>query len=82
MPWAIVFIAPGVLMQVMSIFKIGYSAEELAGTQIMIPGIGATLVTVAVGLWMIVELGFLKGTPGDNAYGPNPSGEAQAAQAV
>ena len=85
MPWAIVFIAPGVLMQAMSIFKIGYSAEELAGTQIMVPGIGATVVTmltVAVGLWAIIELGFLKGTPGDNAYGPNPLGETQAAQAA
>jgi uncharacterized membrane protein YhaH (DUF805 family) len=85
MPWAIVFIAPGVLMQAMSIFKIGYSAEELAGTQIMVPGIGATVVTlltVAVGLWAIIELGFLKGTPGDNAYGPNPLGETQAAPAA
>ncbi len=85
MPWAIVFIAPGVLMQAMSIFKIGYSAEELAGTQIMVPGIGATVVTlltVAVGLWAIIELGFLKGTPGDNAYGPNPLGETQAVQAA
>jgi uncharacterized membrane protein YhaH (DUF805 family) len=85
MPWAIVFMAPGILLQIMSIFKIGYSAEELAGTQIMIPGIGATvvtLVTVAVGLWMIVELGFLKGSPGDNAYGPSPVGETPATQAV
>lgn len=85
MPWAIVFIAPGVLMQAMSIFKIGYSAEELAGTQIMVPGIGATVVTlltVAVGLWAIIELGFLKGTPGDNAYGPNPLSETQAAPAA
>lgn len=84
-PWAVIFVAPGVLMQIMSIFKIGYSAMEMAGTQIMVPGIGVTVVmwgAVAVGLWMIIELGFLKGTPGDNAYGPNPLGETQAAQAV
>lgn len=32
-----------------------------------------------VGLWYIVELGFFRGTPGTNNYGPNPlGGEAQA----
>ncbi len=77
MPWAVLFLAPGVLLQIMSMFKIGYRAVKVAGAQFMVPGTGATMVmwlSMAVGLWMFVELGFLKGTPGENSYGPDPAG--------
>ena len=77
LPWAVIFLAPGVLMQIMSIFKIGYRAVEVAGVQFMVPGTGATMVmwlSMAVALWMFIELGFLKGTPGENRYGPDPLG--------
>ena len=30
------------------------------------------LVPIIGGLWMLIELGFLKGTDGDNQYGPDP----------
>jgi uncharacterized membrane protein YhaH (DUF805 family) len=30
------------------------------------------LVTIAIGLWYIVELGFFRGTAGPNDYGPDP----------
>jgi uncharacterized membrane protein YhaH (DUF805 family) len=30
------------------------------------------LVTLVVTIWLIIELGFLKGKPGSNDYGPNP----------
>lgn len=30
------------------------------------------LIPIVGGLWLLVELGFLKGTDGDNAYGPDP----------
>jgi uncharacterized membrane protein YhaH (DUF805 family) len=30
------------------------------------------LVDIVVGLWFLVELGFLRGTEGDNQYGPDP----------
>lgn len=30
------------------------------------------LVPVIGGLWMLIELGFLRGTEGDNQYGPDP----------
>ncbi|KFB09022.1 DUF805 domain-containing protein [Nitratireductor basaltis] len=85
LPWAVIFIAPGVLMQVMSIFRIGYSPVELAGSQIMVPGVGATVAmwaATAVALWMVVELGFLKGVPGANAYGPDPRGALAGATAA
>ncbi len=78
LPWAIIFLVPGILMQIMSIFKIGYRAVEVAGVQFMIPGTGATAViwlSMAVGLWMFIELGFLRGTKGPNRFGPSPLGE-------
>ncbi len=30
------------------------------------------LVMAAIGIWVLVELGILRGTVGDNAYGPDP----------
>jgi uncharacterized membrane protein YhaH (DUF805 family) len=30
------------------------------------------LASLAISIWMIVELGFLRGTPGANQYGPDP----------
>lgn len=35
-------------------------------------GMIVTLITVAIGLWFFIELGFFRGTPGPNAYGPDP----------
>jgi len=32
----------------------------------------AALVPVAGPLWLLIELGLRRGTPGDNAFGPNP----------
>jgi uncharacterized membrane protein YhaH (DUF805 family) len=31
-----------------------------------------TLVTIGVGLWFLIELGILKGTPGPNRFGGDP----------
>lgn len=31
-----------------------------------------TLVPVIGSLWFLIECGFLAGTPGPNAYGPDP----------
>ena len=33
-----------------------------------------TLVPIIGGFWLIIELGFLKGTDGPNKYGPSPYG--------
>ena len=32
----------------------------------------AALIVVGIGLWFFIELGFFRGTPGPNAYGPDP----------
>ena len=74
-PWAIVFMGPSAVMSIMSIFRIDYTAMEVAGATILVPGAMAMAVTwiaTAISLWMIVELGFLKGTPGQNRFGMNP----------
>lgn len=36
------------------------------------------IVIALIFLWIVVELGLLKGTQGPNAYGPDPSGHPQA----
>jgi uncharacterized membrane protein YhaH (DUF805 family) len=32
------------------------------------------IVTTIVGVWYLIEFGFMDGTPGKNAYGPSPKG--------
>lgn len=34
------------------------------------------LITAAISLWGLIELGFLRGTDGDNEYGPDPLSKA------
>lgn len=74
-PWAVIFMAPGAVLAVMNILRIDYHMMDVAGTSILVPGAIAMTVTwisTLFSLWMIVELGFLKGTPGQNKYGMNP----------
>ena len=37
-------------------------------------GIVLSLASFAISIWALVELGFLRGTPGPNPYGPDPLG--------
>jgi uncharacterized membrane protein YhaH (DUF805 family) len=37
------------------------------------------LVPIIGGIWMLVEVGFLRGTPGANKYGPDPLGAVPVA---
>ncbi len=74
-PYAIVFLGPAILNSVMKVFLIGHTAVDIAGVEVAVPGLPALIVTyvsIAVSLWMIVELGFFKGTSGGNRYGPDP----------
>jgi len=38
----------------------------------LIIGIAIMLVATALGIWLTIELGFLKGTSGPNRFGPDP----------
>lgn len=76
LPYAAIFMAPGILSSVMKIFMIGHTSMDIGGMEIAVPGMTALIisyVSIAVGLWMLVELGFLKGTSGENRYGPDPA---------
>jgi uncharacterized membrane protein YhaH (DUF805 family) len=37
-----------------------------------------SVASVAVSIWGLIELGFLRGTPGPNAYGPDPLAAMQS----
>lgn len=51
---------------------VGTALGEGGGTTLL------TLISVAIAIWALVELGFLKGTQGPNDYGPDPLGARQA----
>ena len=40
--------------------------------QMDVPRMILSLITVVISLWFFIELGFLRGTPGPNAFGPDP----------
>lgn len=74
-PWLIIFVAPSLLYNVMNLFGIGFTRVEFLGQNLMVPGFLARVVMFAsmvVGIWALVELGILKGTDGENDYGPDP----------
>lgn len=77
MPWVAIFFAPGLLLQVMQVTGIGFSPFNTPEGVMMMPdmlGGVVGLVALVVGIWALVELGFLKGTPGSNQFGPDPLG--------
>jgi uncharacterized membrane protein YhaH (DUF805 family) len=38
------------------------------------PNLLFNLISIAISIWLIIELGFLRGTSGPNRYGPDPLG--------
>lgn len=57
--WLVVFwLVPGILQGI--------------GEQIGTAGIALTVAAIAISIWGLVELGFLRGTVGSNQYGPDP----------
>ena len=65
-PWAV---------QLISALGIGMSTMDVGGTSIPVPGPIVTGLGFIVGIYaiyLLVVLGFLKGTAGPNNYGPDP----------
>ena len=50
----------------------GYDPSSMASFALVINCV-LSLVTFGTGLWVLIELGFLKGTAGPNQYGPDPT---------
>lgn len=70
------------LLTLAQAFGIGMAPTDLGNGMVMMAPAGWMMfVQLAVGLfglYMLVQLGFLKGTPGTNSYGPDPLGYAVA----
>ena len=70
-----VFWAPTVLGILGQLAGLTYSMEEIGGQMMPIPTALGWLLNVlsfAIGIWALVELGILKGTAGPNRWGPDP----------
>ena len=74
-----VFIGPSIASSVLMILGLSGSVQkiELLGTstemfQPNMLGNLVSLISVGVGIWSLIELGFLKGDSGDNAHGADP----------
>lgn len=71
-PLAVVFLGPSFLSTIMKVFFIDHTVIDIAGMEVAVPGFWALIVTyvsMATSLWMVVELGFRRGTQGENEFG-------------
>ena len=70
------------LLTLLQAFGIGFSRTDLGNGFVgMMPDLWMSIVQIAVGIYgiyLLVQLGFLKGTPGTNSYGQDPLGYATA----
>ncbi|MGZ5852057.1 MAG: DUF805 domain-containing protein, partial [Hyphomicrobium sp.] len=55
-----------------ALFLIAGSILQSTGHDAAVPDGPALWLMIALSLWLLVELGFLKGEPRENAYGPDP----------
>jgi uncharacterized membrane protein YhaH (DUF805 family) len=72
-----VFWAPTVLGLIAQLTGVAYTMRPMGGQMVAMPtGIGwvVNLLSFVIGIWALVELGILKGTPGPNKHGPDPLG--------
>ncbi len=65
--WSTMFLVPEYSYQFLDAFGLTGGFGRFNMVDYVIGGI-----YVAVTLWLLIELGFLKGVPGKNAYGPDP----------
>lgn len=79
MPWLAILLAPSLLMTVMQFIGVGFETYTVNDQVVNAPtgmvGLAILTITILVGLWALVELGFLKGTKGSNDFGPDPLSE-------
>ena len=66
--WLLVFFVFPNCLDVFSRYGLRAQLEPSPGAALIIAGFA-----FALNLWGVVETGFLRGTPGDNRYGPNPA---------
>ena len=80
----LIYFGATIVLLLVQALGLGYTVTEVQGIPIPAPSMLFTILGVVVGIfaiYMLVVLGFLKGTSGANSYGPDPltSGAAAAA---
>lgn len=78
----IALIAVSVVLNLLQVLGIGMSTTEINGITVPAPDMWLVVVQTAVflfAIYMLVQVGFLRGTPGPNTYGPDPLGSSGAA---
>jgi uncharacterized membrane protein YhaH (DUF805 family) len=72
-----VFWAPTILTLLAQLFGLAGTPPEASGPAAPTTlSLVLSLLTLVVGIWALVELGILKGTPGPNRHGPDPLARA------
>lgn len=75
MPWLAIYLAPSALLNLMLLLGIGFTPVMMSGQQVLMPTMPTMIIgfiSFIIGVWALIDLGILKGTDGDNAYGPDP----------
>lgn len=70
-----VFLAPSLATQLGDLLGMTGSERTIAGQAILLPntlGWLLNIVTLVIGIWALVTLGFRKGTSGPNSFGADP----------
>lgn len=81
---AIIFIALTAVVLLSQALGLAYTMGDVGGVTVPVPTMLYSVLGVILfvyGIYMLVVLGFLKGTPGANQYGPDPLGGTAAATA-
>ncbi|MBJ3784665.1 DUF805 domain-containing protein [Devosia sediminis] len=70
-----IFLAISVVLNLLSATGIGVTWTDMGGVMMPVPAMWLSLLNLAFGIfaiYMLVQLGFLKGTTGTNTYGADP----------
>jgi uncharacterized membrane protein YhaH (DUF805 family) len=73
----IALIAVSMLLNLLQVLGIGMTVSEVGGVAVLVPDMWLMVLQIAVfifAIYMLVQVGFLKGTDGPNQYGPDPLG--------
>ena len=73
----IALIAVSVLLNLLQVLGIGVSTIDFNGVAMPTPDMWLAILQGLVflfAIYMLVQVGFLRGTPGPNSYGPDPLG--------
>lgn len=79
--WWVLFIwlmgvVPWILLLLFLAGVLAFGPIAAMGQGIVLLALLAALFGIVTGFWMFIELGFLRGTPGPNRFGPDPLGPA------